>query len=541
MATAKENNAERIKREKDGLEVIHDIRRYARTGFQSITPDDLDRFKWYGLYTQKPAEEGYFMLRIRIPNGVLSAEQLETIGWLSRVYAQNTGDITTRQDIQYHYVRIADVPHIFAELDKVGLTTLEACGDVVRQVVGSPLAGIDDDELIDAYPLVRKVSELFLTNRDFSNLPRKFKISISGFTEGDAQHQINDIGLVAALNAEGEAGFDLWVGGGLGSRPYMAKRLGVFVWYDEAVAVITRIIEIFRDHGYREDRRKARLKFLLADWGVEKFRAELETRLGRALEDLPEPSLAQPSTARLFGAGLQRRTGANGRRLYYLGTAVLRGRISGAQMTAVAGVARRYASGNVRLTNAQNLIIIDIPEENLAAARAELAALDLLSEEASAFRRGTVSCTGRQFCKLAVVETKERAAEIVHYLDEAIPDFREELRISVTGCVNSCAQYQIADIGLVGVKGQVNGEEVDFFQIHLGGHLGQAASFGRKLAKRVRVEEAKFYLERLVHAFRLRRHDDERFYEFIARHTTAELETLDEQLLSEPELEETLA
>jgi sulfite reductase (ferredoxin) len=521
----KENKVERLKIEKDGLDVWQDIERYAQTGYDTIDPGDMDRFRWYGLYTQRPVEDQRFMMRVKVPNGVLNSDQLETIGWLSQVYAGSTGDITTRQGIQFHYLRIEDVPHVINELKKVSLTTQEACGDVVRNIVGCPLAGIDDNELIDASHLVKQVEKQFIDNRDFSNLPRKFKISITGCTHQCAQHEINDIGLVAIPNEEGEIGFDLWVGGGLGARPYLSQRLGVFLWYDEVVEVLTRIVEIYRDHGNRDDRRKARMKFLVADWGVEKFRAELEKRLGRSLDDAPPAELAELTEIQKrdhIGIYEQRQRG-----LSYIGVAVLRGRISGEQMSAVAGLARRYANGRIRLTNAQNLIVLDVPQDNVAILRDELALLGLESG-ASSFRRGTVSCTGRQFCKLAVVETKQRAEEIILYLEQAIPDFRDELRISVTGCVNSCAQYQIADVGLVGVKGQENGEEVDYFQIHLGGHLGQGAGFGRKISKRVRVEETKFYLERVLRAYRSQRRPGERFYQFIARHEAKALETIDE-------------
>jgi sulfite reductase beta subunit-like hemoprotein len=518
----RENRVERIKQEKDGLDVWADVERYGRDG-SLVDPDDLERFKWYGIYTQRPPEAGYYMLRIKIPNGILDSSQLETIGWLSEVYARSTGDITTRQDIQLHYVRLADLPHIVSELESVGLTTREACGDVVRNVVGCPLAGVDDDELLDASPLVRRVSSFFASHRDFSNLPRKFKISISGCARGCAQHEINDIGLVAARNDEGEVGFDLWVGGGLGSRAHLARRLGAFIWYDEAPEVITRIVELFRDHGPREDRKRARLKFLVAAWGEERFRRALEDRLGRELDDyLGAPDLNFPGRRDHLGIGAQRQPG-----LHYVGAAVARGRISGIQMISVAGLARRYASGRIRLTNTQNLIILDVPQSRLDALVADLDNLDLRAD-ATPFRRGTVSCTGRQFCKLAVVETKDRAAEIIRHLEAALPDFREDFRISVTGCVNSCAQYQVCEVGLVGVKGVVHGEEADFFQIHLGGHLGPGAAFGRQLSKRVPVEEAKFYVERLARAFLARRAPGERFHEFLARLSSPELEVLDE-------------
>jgi len=518
----KETNAERIKREKDGLDVWTDILRYARDGSAPIDPDDLDRLKWYGLYTQQPVEDCLFMLRIKAPNGILSAEQLETVGWLSEVYAKSSGDLTTRQDIQLHNVRIGDVPHIIDQLQSVGLTTQEACGDVVRNVVGCPLAGVDDDELVDASPLVRRVMQLFISNPDFSNLPRKFKISISGCAQRCAQHEINDIGLVAVTNDEGEVGFDLWVGGGLGARPRLAERLGAFIWYDEVPEVVTRIVELFRDHGDRSDRRKARMKFLLAKWGVSRFRTELEARLGRNLDD---SGLSQPHRVprrNHLGIGAQRQAG-----LHYIGAAVLAGRISGAHLTSVAGLARRYASGRVRLTNAQNLIVLDVPRQHVGILDSELAALGLDSH-ASPFRRGTVACTGSQFCKLAIVETKDRAKEIVRHLEAALPDFRNDLRISVTGCINSCAQYQICDIGLVGVNGQIDGEEANLFQIHLGGHIGHGARFGVKLSRRVRVENAKYYIENIVRTFHAERWPGETFADYVAREEPERLERLDE-------------
>ncbi|MEP7273194.1 MAG: nitrite/sulfite reductase [Acidobacteriota bacterium] len=515
-----EPSAERIKREKDGLDVWTDIVGYSRTGFESINSDDMDRFKWYGLYSQRPIEDKRFMLRIKIPNGTVSSHQLETIGWLSEFYARSSGDITTRQDIQLHHIRIEDVPHIFDELEGIGLTTQEACGDAVRNVVGCPLAGVDDDQLFDASPLVDRVSRLFLTDRNFSNLPRKFKVSISGCDQQCAQHEINDIGLVAVTNDDHGIGFDLWVGGGLGARPRLADRLGVFIWYDEVTEVITRIVEMFRDHGDRSDRKKARLKFLLAKWGPDRFRQELEGRLGRKLVDLPQLS-AMKARRNHVGVGAQRQPG-----LHYIGVAVLAGRISGSQMISVAGLARRYAAGRVRFTNSQNLIVLDVPTANVQRLNESLAELGLESN-GSVFRRGTVACTGKQFCKLAVVETKDRAAEVVNYLEETLPGFNSDVRISVTGCINSCAQYQICDIGLVGVIGQVSGIETEFFQIHLGGHLGGSAAFGRKLSRRVKVDEAKFYLERVIRAFQHTRREDETFSQFVWRLDRTELEVLD--------------
>ncbi len=530
--TTKETTAERQKREKDGLDVWADIVRYETAGFAAVDADDMDRFKWYGLYTQRPAEEGFFMLRAKVPNGALTSVQLDTLGRLSQEFGRDTGDITTRQGIQVHYIRIEDGRNIINQLGAVGLTTQGACGDIVRNVVGCPLAGIDADELFDAEPLAQRIKDRFLNDKAFSNLPRKFKISVTGCRHACAQHEINDIGFVAIKNHDGELGFDLWVAGGLGARPMLAKRLGAFVTEAEAVEVATTIVGIFRDHGYRSDRRKARLKFLMADWGPVKFREELESRLGRKLTDsFPIDSAthaefqASPTNESIrdhTGVTPQRQPGLNA-----VGVATLRGRFSGTQMRKVAALAQTFGQGRVRLTNAQNFLILDVPTANVAELVAELAANDL-HVHASEFRRGTISCTGRQFCKLAHVETKARAEEVIRHLETTIPDFNDHLRVSVTGCTNACAQYQVAEIGLVGVKGQVNGEETEFFQIQLGGHLGRDAALGRKLNKRVPVADAKTYLENIINVYRAQHAPGERFYEFVGRYDVKQLESLDQ-------------
>src|SRR5258708_2803383 len=280
----KETRHEVVKRERDGLDCLDDILRYAREGFQSISDDDLDvRLRWYGLYTQRPQEEGYFMLRIKVPNGILSSRQFETLGKLSVRYAKNTGDVTTRQGVQLHYIRIEDVPAIFEGLAEVGLTTTGACGDITRNVTGCPLAGIDGTELINAEPLVRRVHDHFLGNHEFSNLPRKFKITISGCPLYCTGHEINDIGLVA-LVGEDSVVFDLWVGGGLGAKERFGERLGVHIRPDEVVKVCHHICAIFRDHGKRESSMLARLKFLMAHWGAARILDELEKRFGYELK-----------------------------------------------------------------------------------------------------------------------------------------------------------------------------------------------------------------------------------------------------------------
>jgi sulfite reductase (ferredoxin) len=518
----KENKVERAKRERDGLDCLDDILRYAREGFQSIAAEDLDvRLRWYGLYTQRPQEDGFFMLRVKAPNGTLTSEQLETLGQLSIAYARNTGDVTTRQDIQFHDVRIEDVPAIFAELGRVGLSTSGACGDITRNVTGCPLAGIDAAEFIDAEPLARAVHRHFLDNREFSNLPRKFKITISGCSLYCTGHEISDIGLVALRRPEGRVVFDLWVGGGLGSKERFADRLGAHILPGEVVEVCRHVCAIFRDHGNRDSRARARLKFLLEEWGPRRFREELERRLGRRLTDGDAP--AAPVTANRAHVGVhpQKQRG-----LYYAGVATLRGRLSGTEMIAVAEAARRHGGGRVRMTTAQNFVVLDVPEgerDNLAAA---LGSLDL-TVEPSSFRTGTIACTGKQFCKLAVTETKARASELIEHLERALPSFNTPLRISVTGCPNSCAHYQVCDIGFVGDFLNTPAGKREAYRVYLGGHLGDGHTFGRELQRKIPAEELKRYVEQLARVYLARRNGaSDSFQSFIARHTTEELERL---------------
>ena len=523
MAVArKENKVERAKRERDGLDCLADILRYAREGFRSIDPDDLDvRLRWYGLYTQRPQEDGLFMLRVKVPNGTLNAGQLETLGRLSVRYAQDAGDVTTRQDVQFHNVRIEDVPAIFDELERVGLSTSGACGDITRNVTGCPVAGIDAAEFIDAEPLALAVHRHFLDNREFSNLPRKFKITVSGCALYCTGHEISDIGLVALRRPEGRVAFDLWVGGGLGSKERFAERLGAHVTPEEVVEVCHQVCSIFRDHGSRDSRARARLKFLLEEWGPQRFREELERRLGRRLTDGYVPYVPVTANRAHVGIHPQKQPG-----LYYAGAATKSGRLPGSDMIAVAELARRHGGGRVRLTTAQNLVVLDVPERERAALAAGLVALELQIEPSS-FRTGTIACTGKQFCKLAVTETKDRASELIEHLERALPGFNVPLRISVTGCPNSCAHYQVCDIGFVGDFVNTPAGKAEAYRVYLGGHLGEGHAFGRELSRKIPAEEIRYYVEGLVRAYLARRNGaSDSFQSFIARHTTEELERL---------------
>jgi len=533
-ADAKLPAIEHIKARKDGLDVLADIYRYAELGFEAIEPDDLALFRWYGIYTQRseasaasgapgPSEEtdGHFMLRIKFPNGIVTADQLRTVGRLAVRYGRGMGDITTRQNIQLHWLRIEDLPVVLDELNAVGLSFTQACGDVWRNVVGCPLAGVDGHELIDSRPLVEELERTFVGDRRFSNLPRKFKVSVSGCLHRCAQHEINDIGLVA-VEKDGVVGYDVWVGGGLGASARMGRRLDLFVLPDEAAEVCRAITEIFRDEGNRTKRTRARIKFLVDEWGVERIRAEVEQRLGRSYPTSVEP--ADPVDPHRDHLGIHPQVQAG---LYYLGATTLRGRFTGDQMIAVADIADRFGSGGLRCTNRQNIVVLDVPDAQVDEAAASLRDLGLPTE-ASTFRRGVISCTGMEFCKLAIVETKERAAELIEHLERRVGDVPGSLRINLNGCPNACAQYQVADIGLQGGIARLpDGRRVQGFILHIGGRLGEDAGFARRVASRAMpADDARYAVERIVRAYAGERPADGTFAEWAAEQSDGRLAAL---------------
>ena len=533
-ADAKLPAIEHIKARKDGLDVLADIYRYAELGFEAIEPDDLALFRWYGIYTQRseasaasgapgPSEEtdGHFMLRIKFPNGIVTADQLRTVGRLAVRYGRGMGDITTRQNIQLHWLRIEDLPVVLDELNAVGLSFTQACGDVWRNVVGCPLAGVDGHELIDSRPLIEELERTFVGDRRFSNLPRKFKVSVSGCLHRCAQHEINDIGLVA-VEKDGVVGYDVWVGGGLGASARMGRRLDLFVLPDEAAEVCRAITEIFRDEGNRTKRTRARIKFLVDEWGVERIRAEVERRLGRSFPTSVEP--ADPVDPHRDHLGIHPQVQAG---LYYLGATTLRGRFTGDQMIAVADIADRFGSGALRCTNRQNIVVLDVPDAQVDEAAASLRDVGLPTE-ASTFRRGVISCTGMEFCKLAIVETKERAAELIEHLERRVGDVPGSLRINLNGCPNACAQYQVADIGLQGGIARLpDGRRVQGFILHIGGRLGEDAGFARRVAsKAMPADDARYAVERIVRAYAGERPADGTFAEWAAGQSDGRLAAL---------------
>ncbi|WP_309056367.1 nitrite/sulfite reductase [Streptomyces sp.] len=524
------NGNEQFKKDDDGLNVRTRIETiYSKRGFDSIDPNDLrGRMRWWGLYTQRkqgldgtktgvlePEEldDEYFMLRVRIDGGRLTTEQLRVIGEISQEFARGTADITDRQNVQYHWIRIEDVPEIWNRLEAVGLSTTEACGDTPRVILGSPVAGIAADEIIDGTPAIEEIQRRIVGNKDFSNLPRKFKSAVSGSPLLDVAHEINDVSFVGVRHPEHGPGFDVWVGGGLSTNPKLGVRLGTWVPLDEVPDVYEGVISIFRDYGYRRLRNRARLKFLVADWGAEKFRQVLQDEyLGRKLTDGPAPE--QPAGRWRDHVGVHRQN--DGR--FYVGFAPRVGRVDGATLTKIAEIAEEHGSGRVRTTAEQKMLVLDIEEDQVDSIVSALEALDLRVTP-SPFRRGTMACTGIEFCKLAIVETKGRGATLIDELERRVPDFDEPLTININGCPNACARIQVADIGL---KGQLvldeDGNRVEGYQVHLGGALGLEAGFGRKVrGLKVTAAELPDYVERVLKRFQAEREDGERFATWAAR------------------------
>ncbi|MGH8894002.1 MAG: nitrite/sulfite reductase [Actinomycetes bacterium] len=523
---------ERVKRDDDGLNVRARIENiYAHHGFASIDPADLrGRFRWWGLYTQRrPGIDGgktavlephelddeYFMLRVRIDGGRLSSEQLRVVGQVSQEFARDTADITDRQNVQLHWIRVEDVPEIWRRLEAVGLSTTEACGDTPRVILGSPVAGIAADEIIDGSAAIDAINERYIGSPEFSNLPRKFKTAISGSPLQDVEHEVNDVAFVGVVHPEHGPGFDLWVGGGLSTNPMLAQRLGAWVPQDEVAVVWAGVVGLFRDYGYRRLRTRARIKYLVADWGPERFRQVLEDEyLGRRLVDGPAPPV--PYGARDH-VGVHRQK--DGR--YYVGLAPTVGRVSGTTLVRLAEVAEAHGSTRVRTTPHQKLLVLDVPAERVDSVVDAAAGLGLRARPGT-FRRGTMACTGIEFCKLAIVETKSRAAKLVDELESRLPDLDtagDPITVNVNGCPNSCARIQVADIGL---KGQLvpgpDGGQVEGFQVHLGGGVGLDAGFGRKLrGHKVTADELPDYVERVVRRFADQRRQGERFAQWVAR------------------------
>ena len=525
------NSAERTKKDDDPLNARLRVEHiYAQRGFASIDPSDLrSRFRWLGLYTQRrpgidggktailephELEDEFFMMRVRIDGGQLDLAALRAIAHVSTTYARDTADVTDRQNVQMHWVRIEDVPAIWRELEAAGLSTTEACGDGPRVIMGSPLAGIAADEAIDATSAIEEIKSRYIGDPAYANLPRKFKTSIGWLP--DLPYEANDVAFVGVVHPEYGPGFDLWIGGGLSTNPMLAKRLGAWVPLHEIPDVWEGVVSLFRDYGYRRLRNRARLKFLLADWGVERFRDVLETEfLHRRLIDGPAPELpARP----IDHIGVHRQRDG----LFYVGVSPIVGRVSGTMLAQLADIVEAHGGTRVRTTAYQKLIVLDIAEDRVESLIAALDAIGL-SARPSSWRRGALACTGIEFCKLAIVETKAAAAALVHTLETVLADVDVDITVNINGCPNACARTQVADIGL---KGQLvpgpDGRQVPGYQVHLGGTLalsaGDRAGFGRKVrGLKTTAAELPEYVARLARRYAEQRSAGEPFAAWVVR------------------------
>lgn len=523
------NADEEIKREDGGLSArqrVIDI--YSKQGFKSIPPEDLaPRFKWLGLYTQRNQNLGgeltsklsnaelqdeYFMMRVRFDGGRVSPQQLRTVGEISRDHARSTADFTDRQNIQLHWIQVEDVPGIWEKLRAVGLDTLLGCGDVPRVILGSPVAGVAEDEIIDATPAIDDIVDNCLPREEFHNFPRKFKTAISGNRRQDVTHEIQDIAFVGVDHPEYGPGFDCFVGGGLSTNPMLSQSLGAWVPLERVPEVWAGVARIFRDYGYRRNRNRARLKFLVAKWGIKKFREVLENEyLDAPLAD-GEPLTVEPGSRDHLG--VHRQKDGN----FYLGVKPTVGHATGEQLIAIADVAERFGITRIRTTPMKELLFLDVKEDDIPALSRALDETGLYSQP-SEFRRGVISCTGLEFCKLAHVTTKARAIELVDILEDTLGDLDVPISIALNGCPNACARSQVSDIGL---KGQIvtdsEGNRVEGFQVHLGGALGLSPDWGRKLrGHKVIADEVPHYVIRLVQKYKEQREEGEQFRHWVLR------------------------
>ncbi len=539
----KAQRAERLKREKNPWLHLDEIRNFARQGHTSIPPEWLSTyFRPWGVYTQGDGQgvtggkggEGlavpFFMMRIRIPNGLLTSQQVRTIADLSAHHGNGVADITVRQNIQLHWVRIESLPELFEQLQAVGLSTTGACGDVVRNITGCPLAGLDAREIGDVSPVVLALDRELAGNSEFYNLPRKFKITVSACPDWCSYPEINDIALTATrrhrssslplatsnsplATSSSDFGFSVRVAGGLSTEPHLSVRLNAFIHPDQVIPVVRAIAEIFRESRVlRQSRERARMKYLFLEhgWTAESFLAAIEQRLGYSLDPAESDEFPPHIHRDHLGVQAQKQPG-----LFSIGASVIRGRITPAQLRTAADLADRFADGLLRTTPMQNLLLVNVPELHVPTVVAELAAAGL-PVESSAFVRGTVACTGSEFCKLALTETKSFARWLTEELEDRFPNFREDIKIHITGCPNSCGQHWIADIGIEGKKIKQDGKFVDAYYFCVGGSVGQFASIARPIGYRCRADEVPDAIARLLHTYYAERSPQQTLQHFLS-------------------------
>jgi sulfite reductase (ferredoxin) len=539
VTETKAQRVERLKREKNAWEHFDEIREFARKGYASIPPEWFSTyFRSWGVYTQGDGAgvvggtggEGkatpYFMVRIRIPNGLLRSDQVRAVADIAERHARGVADITVRQNFQLHWVTLEALPEVLESLWHAGLTTTGACGDVARNITGCPVAGLDAEEIVDASPLALAIDRELGGAAEFYNLPRKFKISITGCKSWCSYPEINDVALTASTRTRHgaiETGFSLRVGGGLSTDPHIALRLNAFVQWNQVLPVACGVAKIFRaSQILRQSRDKARLKFLFLQqgWTAESFLEELERQIGFSLDPAEPEDVPADIHRDHVGIHAQKQDG-----LVYLGASVLRGRITPQQLRTAADLADGHADGYLRTTTRQNLLIVNVPQRDAAkvAHELEVAALPV---QASVFARGTVACTGSEFCKLALTETKGFARWLTHELEERLPNFQEQLRLNITGCPNSCGQHWVADIGIEGKKIKGDGRMVDAYYFCIGGSVGQFASIARPVGYRCGAADVPNAIERLLAGFSERGESGEKLRQFLARHSNEDIRAL---------------
>lgn len=515
-------NIEEIKKKKDGLDILPDIMRYAKTGFDTIPEEDFALFRWFGLYQQRP-NEGHFMQRIKVPNGHLTSEQLRTLGQIAIDFGRNLIDITTRQDFQYHWLTINDIPEIYDRLAKVGMTTSGACGDTTRNAVGCPVTGITKDEYFDSYQAVLDITNLMVNNREFSNMPRKYKFSVCSCYMQCAQPEINEVGLYG-VEKDGRVGYGLMVGGGLSTKPYFGAEMGVFVEREQVLDVAHAISAIYRDTDIlRQNRGKARLKFYLHDpkigIGGPAFRELIEERLGYKLEDgVPNPAPKDAETDHL-GIQPQKQEG-----YYYCGIGVRAGRLTGEKLIQIADLVEEFSdTKTARNTNKQNMIFTHIPEAKLESLKNKLDELGF-DYKPSVFKRSLVSCTGTEFCNLAVTETKEVGRQVSRDLEKRFPGATKNIRIHFSGCPNNCGQNAIADIGLRGMKTKgPDGVMIEAYDILLGGGTGNDRAFTELCVRKYPGHDIATAIGNLYENYIKWCSNGERFRDYVRAHTKEQL------------------
>ncbi|HEX3553968.1 MAG TPA: nitrite/sulfite reductase [Thermoanaerobaculia bacterium] len=516
----KRNFVERLKHEKGGLDVIRDLPAMIAAGYEAVPEEDFVRMQWYGLYHDKP-KVGHFMLRVKTPGGVLTAPRLRTIGEISQRFGRGHGEITTRQNFQLHWIELARLPEVLGLLESAGLTTTGACGDNVRTITGCPVSGLAAGELFEVQPLIEEATDFFIRNREYSDLPRKHKITISACPHQCNAPEIHCIALIGALR-DTEPGFGVRVGGGLSTWPRLADDLGVWVPAGEALEVLRAIVDVWRlDLKYRMSRAKARLKFMVHDLGPEAFRTRVEEKLGRRLEDGAAP-LAPAVEHDHTGVHPEKADG-----LFYAGFPVHLGLMDGATMLKIADLAESWG-GEIRLTRRQNFILSHIPEARVDEVVREVASLGF-PLAGTGLRGASIACTGDPFCNYTVAETKGKLQEIVEHLERELGGAAAGLRLNLDGCPHACAHHWIGDIGIQGTtlrERGPHGERLDGYDLFLRGGLGRNAAIGRPVLKRVPGDEVHLVIERLLRAWLDGRGEGEPIQQFFTRHTDEDLVAL---------------